>query len=129
MTITVIFFIFAPLKRLKMSRASRNRGFMYQIRGSMNCRYCKGDCKKDGFQKNGTQRYKCKHCGKKQQGEYCYTAYDVSINISIKKFVCEGVGIRSIARILNISMQYNLISNFGSNGKLSYISNAYLDKS
>ena len=86
-----------------MSRAPRDRGLMYQIRGSMNCRYCKSDCKKDGFQKNGTQRYKCKHCGKKQQGEYCYNAYDISTNAYIKTFVCEGVGIRSIARILNIS--------------------------
>ena len=69
----------------------------------MECKFCGGDCVKNGSQENGKQRYKCKRCKKKQQSEYCYNAYDASINISIKKFVCEGVGIRSIARILNIS--------------------------
>ena len=82
---------------------STNLTYFYQIRGSINCRYCKSDCKKDGFQKNGTQRYKCKHCGKKQQSEYCYNAYGTSINTSIKRFICEGVGIRSISRLLKVS--------------------------
>lgn len=76
---------------------------MYQIRGPMNCKYCKGKCKKDGFQTNGNQRYKCKKCGRKQQRKYIYNAYDPSLDKSIVIFTKEGVGIRSTARILKIS--------------------------
>lgn len=69
----------------------------------MNCKYCKGKCKKDGFQRNSCQRYKCKECRKKQQKGYKYHAYDPQINRTIITYTKEGVGIRSTARLLKIS--------------------------
>ena len=68
----------------------------------MICKYCKEECVKDGFQKNGRQRYKCKKCNKKQQSEYKYHAYDSHIERSIIIYTKEGVGIRSTARLLKI---------------------------
>lgn len=69
----------------------------------MKCRICEGKCVKDGFQTNGTQRYKCKECNKRQQRKYDYTAYGADINQWIKLFTPEGVGIRSTSRLLKIS--------------------------
>ena len=94
-----------PPKRLRKDFRKRNWGLMYQIRGTkeMICKYCKSECIKDGFQKNGTQRYKCKHCHKKQQHEYCYNAYQLNINSRIITYTKEGVGIRGTCRILKIS--------------------------
>ena len=69
----------------------------------MICKYCKKECVKDGFQKNGRQRYKCKKCNKKQQSEYKYHTYDSHIERSIIIYTKEGVGIRSTARLLKIS--------------------------
>ena len=69
----------------------------------MICKFCKGKCIKDGFQKNGRQRYKCKECKKKQQKGYKYHAYDPHVNSSIITYTKEGVGIRSTARLLKIS--------------------------
>ena len=46
----------------------------------MKCKFCKGKCVKYGVQKDGTQRYKCKKCGKTQQGDYKYKAYDTDID-------------------------------------------------
>ena len=46
----------------------------------MKCKFCKGKCVKNGFQKDGGQRYKCKKCGKTLQGDYKYKAYDADID-------------------------------------------------
>ncbi len=69
----------------------------------MECKYCGGTCVKDGTQNNGRQRYKCKSCHRKQQALYSYNAYQKGINDEIVTLTQEGVGIRSTARILNIS--------------------------
>ncbi len=69
----------------------------------MKCKFCNGCCKKDGHQKNGTQRYKCKECSRKQQASYVYNAYDPAVKGSIIKFIKEGVGIRGMSRLLEIS--------------------------
>ena len=69
----------------------------------MECKYCGGTCVKDGRQNNGRQRYKCKSCHRKQQALYSYNAYQKGINDEIVTLTKEGVGIRSTARILNIS--------------------------
>lgn len=58
---------------------------------------------KNGRQNNGRQRYKCKSCHRKQQALYSYNAYQKGINGEIVTLTKEGVGIRSTARILNIS--------------------------
>ena len=69
----------------------------------MECKYCGGTCVKDGTQSNGRQRYKCKSCHRKQQALYSYNAYQKGINNAIITLTKEGVGIRSAARILDIS--------------------------
>lgn len=55
---------------------------MYQIRArkKMTCKFCRGTCIKNGYQANGKQRYKCKHCHRKQQALYSYNAYQKGIN-------------------------------------------------
>ena len=70
----------------------------------MICRFCGHECKKDGHQANGVQRYECKHCHKKQQAEYAYNAYAVDLNENIIRYTKEGLGIRSISRVLHISV-------------------------
>ncbi len=76
---------------------------MCQIRGQITCKFCDGKLIKDGHQKNGVQRYECRECHKKQQASYSYNAYNPVTNKSIVTFIKEGVGIRSAARILEIS--------------------------
>lgn len=58
----------------------------------MKCKFCKGKCVKYGVQIDGTQRYKCKKCGKTQQGDYKYKAYDADIDNQIVLLTKEGVG-------------------------------------
>lgn len=75
---------------------------MYQIKGKITCKFCDGRLIKDGHQKNGVQRYECKECHKKQQASYSYNVYIPTTNKFITTFIKEGVGIRGIARILEI---------------------------
>jgi insertion element IS1 protein InsB len=70
----------------------------------MNCRICKGKCQKAGRQKNGAQKLYCGRCGKYSQVTYRYTACCQDTSIIIRGLVCEGVGIRSIGRILQIGI-------------------------
>jgi len=49
----------------------------------------------------GNQQYKCKTCYKYQRKEYKYHAYTINDG-TIKKYVKEGVGIRSMSRLLCI---------------------------
>lgn len=67
-----------------------------------NCRYCLGTTIKFGKIQN-QQRYRCKSCNRTQMGSYLNQAYISDINIHIINHVIEGCGIRSIARLLNIS--------------------------
>lgn len=69
----------------------------------MKCRYCGSDCVKDGCQTDGTQRYKCKKCKRRQQKDYSSNAYDLNTDLSIIKYIKEGVGIRGLSRLLDIS--------------------------
>lgn len=66
------------------------------------CPKCNGPVIKNGFQ-NNKQRYKCRNCNKRFQLKYAYRAYNINIDTFIKKLLKEGYGIRSIARIINIS--------------------------
>jgi insertion element IS1 protein InsB len=70
----------------------------------MNCRFCKGKCQKAGRQKNGAQKLYCRPCGKYSQVTYRYTAWHQDTSVLIRSLVCEGVGIRSIRRILQIGI-------------------------
>ena len=49
------------------------------------------------------QRYQCKNCGKYQQDIYSYKMYDPQDDKLIKIYNSEGVGIRSMSRILGYS--------------------------
>jgi len=50
------------------------------------------------------QRYQCKNCKKTSVLKYTYNAYKPNINSKIIQFTKEGLGIRSTARILKISV-------------------------
>ncbi|MFT3794329.1 IS1 family transposase [Flavobacterium sp.] len=69
----------------------------------ISCKVCFKKCVKNGLQSNGKQRYKCGSCGRRQQIEYLYNACKPNIDNQIIAFCKEGVGIRSTARLLNIS--------------------------
>lgn len=43
------------------------------------------------------------HCHRKQQADYSYQAYIPELNRTISEYIKEGVGIRGIARLLEIS--------------------------
>jgi len=69
---------------------------------NVNCQYCQGLTIK--FGKTGAkQRYRCKNCRKIQLNTYIKHAYKPSTNSNIAAHIKEGCGIRSIARLLNIS--------------------------
>lgn len=75
-----------------------------KISGEIECKFCKGKCQKAGRQKNGTQKYYCKGCGKYQQGQYKYNACNTAIMELLPKLVCESVSIRGMARIMKIAL-------------------------
>lgn len=58
---------------------------------------------KNGKTKSGVQRFRCRSCGNTGQEEYSYNAYSIEMNNRIVVLIKEGVGIRGISRILNIS--------------------------
>ncbi|MBS1978684.1 MAG: IS1 family transposase [Bacteroidetes bacterium] len=61
-------------------------------------------CLKAGRRKNGTQKFRCQGCKKYQQQTYKYQACYKTTNQSITQLLIEGLGIRSIARVLKISI-------------------------
>ena len=69
----------------------------------MNCKKCDSTCIKNGFQKNGKQRYLCTICKLNQQQFYRYNAYKKKINETIVKLLVNSCGIRDISRILTVS--------------------------
>ncbi len=58
---------------------------------------------KNGTTKTKKQQYFCKNCNRRFLDFYTYKAYLPNINSLIIQLTKEGLGIRSIARILNIS--------------------------
>lgn len=68
----------------------------------MKCKYCQSDCIRKGKRGN-IQKYRCTNCGKYSQNAYRYKAYDEKLDSRIVLFVKEGLGIRSISRIQEIS--------------------------
>jgi insertion element IS1 protein InsB len=69
----------------------------------MNCHYCFGPCIKKGKQKNGSQKFYCKHCEKYQQETYINKAWHPSTNDLIRKMTIRSCGVRAIGFILGIS--------------------------
>lgn len=69
------------------------------------CSYCTGGkLIKHGRSASGKTRFKCRHCGRTQVASYSYQAYGPQLNEQIIQFIKEGLGIRSIARILKIAI-------------------------
>ena len=66
------------------------------------CRYCNGNCIKHG-RYGGKQRYRCGNCKRTFINSYTYNACKQTTNTWITRLVKEGSGIRSIARLLEIS--------------------------
>ena len=69
-----------------------------------NCRYCSGCCVKAGKSRREIQIYRCKQCQKYQQVHYKNLACQLETNRNIVRLLIEGMGIRSMARVLRISM-------------------------
>jgi insertion element IS1 protein InsB len=69
----------------------------------MDCKYCREFCVKAGKQKNGRQKYFCKHCKKYQQSDYAYFVYTYELKRWIPRLLCNGVGIRGMAKVLKVS--------------------------
>lgn len=67
------------------------------------CRYCNENCVKHG-RFSGKQRYRCCTCKRTFIKNYTYNACKHDTNTWIKNLVKEGSGIRSIARLLEISV-------------------------
>ena len=69
------------------------------------CPVCQSyDLVKNGKTSNGKQRYSCKHCHKRFITDYSYNAYRADTNQKIIQLTKEGLGIRSTARVLVISV-------------------------
>ncbi len=69
----------------------------------MKCKKCNQICVKNGKSGNGEQRYYCVLCKKSYQGNYIYQACKLQINHRLIALLKEGCGVRSIARLLEIS--------------------------
>ncbi len=69
------------------------------------CPFCySGKIIKNGTTKTRKQQYFCKNCNRRFLNYYSYNAYRKEINFQIVQFIKEGLGIRSTARILKISV-------------------------
>jgi insertion element IS1 protein InsB len=68
----------------------------------MKCQYCKGSCIKKGCYKR-RQLYRCKDCLKYQRLLYVKSNVSEEKVSMLQNMNCEGVGIRSMSRLLKIS--------------------------
>jgi len=81
---------------------------------STSCSRCVDSCKcpscnsdnvvKNGKTRTGKQRFLCKECSKSFITDYTYNAYQPNTNHQIILLTKEGLGIRSTARVLRISV-------------------------
>lgn len=68
------------------------------------CPYCTASCIiKNGRTKTGKQQYYCKSCTKRFIDYYSYKACYATTNSQIITLTKEGLGVRSTARVLNMS--------------------------
>lgn len=70
--------------------------------GMDRCQYCSGPCIGKGWRR-GAHVLRCKSCGRYQQATYTYKACLPGTGQRIALYVKEGMGIRSISRVLGIS--------------------------
>lgn len=81
----------------------QNNTTCYRCVGEILCPYCSYNCIKHGKTAIGKIRYFCKGCKRTHINNYTYKAYLISTNKWISSLTKEGCGIRSIARLLQIS--------------------------
>lgn len=94
-------FIFKALKSHIMEENSTS---CFRFGVIIKCKHCnEKNCIKNGKTSNNKQQYKCKDCQKRFVLDYTYQAYNSGINQQIIVLTKEGLGIRSTARVLNIS--------------------------
>ena len=72
-------------------------------KASKECCYCSSRTVKYGYTRGGNQRRKCQTCKRTQVIAYRYKAYHANTDKSIMLLTKEGLGIRSTARVLQIS--------------------------
>jgi len=97
-------FVFINLSNLKaVKMVNSNTSCFKCVDGINRCICCSGKLVKNGFSKSKKQRYKCKDCNKTIVENYTYNACFCNVNKQIVLLLTEGLGIRSIARILQIS--------------------------
>ncbi len=68
------------------------------------CGYCRGSSMKYGRTKTGHQRYRCRQWHRSFILSYSQCARNRNVDDQIAVLTCEGCGIRSIGRILKISV-------------------------
>lgn len=73
------------------------------VDGINTCVYSAGKLVRNEFSRSRKQRYKCKDSNKTIVENYTYKACFGNVNKQIVILLTEGVGIRSIARVLQIS--------------------------
>jgi len=88
-----------------MNQKNENTTSCIRCGDSYKCPVCKSDhLVKNGKTKAGKQRYSCKECNKRFITNYSYNACKPNTNQQIILFTKEGLGIRSTARVLKISV-------------------------
>ena len=81
-----------------------NDTLCFKVSDTQICLKCKSkEIIKNGFTKNRKQQYHCKSCGNRFINYYTNKAYHTYINKQIITLTKEGLGIRSTARVLQIS--------------------------
>ena len=84
---------------------NQNRPSCIKFGVSHKCPICKSEnIIKSGKTSNGKQRFHCKECNKRFITDYSYNACKPNTNQQIILFTKEGLGIRSTARVLKISV-------------------------
>lgn len=68
------------------------------------CPYCSAACISHGQSTTGNRRYRCKSCQRTHSHQYSYVACKADSGNLISRLLKEGCGIRSISRLLNISV-------------------------
>jgi len=71
----------------------------------ISCKYCKGVCSRAGFQRNGAQKFHCRECKRYQQASYRSNAWLTDLNMRIAGLLVEGIGLRSMSRVLGITLK------------------------
>ena len=88
-------------KVLKKEKMVKKTTMCIRISDTGICPYCNTkNLIKNGFTKNKKQQFYCKSCNKRCIDYYNYNACKGNTNAKITQFIKEGLGIRSIARVL-----------------------------